>query len=58
MTEQQQKLKELVQTRNTLVEELQSDRNKLQQKSETIMRIEGMIEGMVYAGIKLPEENK
>ena len=58
MTEQQQKLKELVQTRNTLLEELQSDRNKLQQKSESIMRIEGMIEGMVYAGIKLPEENK
>ena len=55
MTEQQEKLKELIQTRVALLKEVKELQAEVQKKTETIIRIEGAIEGLQYAGVKLSE---
>jgi hypothetical protein len=56
MTEQQEKLQQLVSRRTEVVEEATKLQKELQAKGELIIRIEGAIEAFSMLDIKLPEE--
>jgi len=56
MTEQQQKLKDLVGRRLKAVEEATKLQKELQARSELIIRLEGAIEAFSLLDITLPEE--
>lgn len=55
MTEQQQKLQEILNRRKELVEAVQKLQSEVQSKTELIYRLEGAIEAFALLEVKLPD---